>query len=69
MKSVAKNFSWKKLPEISKGLSNAEVTLASNDAIKEMLIHDLDSITISMLKKAIQDRQNISQHLIGKQGL
>lgn len=65
---VAKNFSWKKLPAISKGLSNAEVTLASNDAIKEMLIHDLDSITISMLKKAIQDRQNISQHLIGKQG-
>ncbi|MEZ9191361.1 AAA family ATPase [Vibrio sp. 10N.286.49.E11] len=65
---VAKNFSWKKLPEISQGLSNAEITLASNDAIKEMLIHDLDSITISMLTRAIQDRQNINRHLLGKQG-
>lgn len=65
---VAKNFSWKKLPEISQGLSNAEITLASNDAIKEMLIHDFDSITISMLTRAIQDRQNISRQILGKKG-
>lgn len=59
---VAKSFSWKKLALISDGLSNAEVTLVANDAIKEMLIHDLSSITVSMLQRAIEDRKSISQH-------
>jgi SpoVK/Ycf46/Vps4 family AAA+-type ATPase len=59
---VANNFSWKKLALMSEGLSNAEVTLAANDAIKEMLIHDHQSISISMLQQAIEDRKNISQH-------
>lgn len=60
---VAKNFSWKKLAAMSDGLSNAEITLAANDALKEMLIHDHHSITITMLAKAIEDRKSISQHL------
>jgi len=59
---VAKNFPWKKLAHLSDGLSNAEVTLVANDATKEMLIHDLPSITISMLQQAIEDRKGISQH-------
>jgi SpoVK/Ycf46/Vps4 family AAA+-type ATPase len=61
---VAKNFSWKKLAEASLGLSNAEVTLAANDALKEMLIHSYKSITVSMLNQAIEDRKSISQHII-----
>ncbi|WP_299694044.1 ATP-binding protein [uncultured Vibrio sp.] len=61
---VAKNFSWKRLPEIAEGLSNAEITLAANDAIKEMLIHDHSSITITMLQQAIEDRKSISQHFM-----
>lgn len=60
---VAKNFSWKKLASKSDGLSNAEITLAANDALKEMLIHDHHSITITMLERAIEDRKSISQHL------
>lgn len=60
---VAKNFSWKKLAEMSVGLSNAEITIAANDALKEMLIHDHHSITITMLERAIEDRKSISQHL------
>ena len=59
---VAKNFPWKKLSQLSDGLSNAEVTLVANDAIKEMLIHDYPSITITMLQQAIEDRKGISQH-------
>lgn len=61
---VSQNFSWKKLPTIAEGLSNAEITLAANDAIKEMLIHDHHSITITMLKQAIEDRKSISQHFM-----
>ena len=60
---VAKNFPWKKLASSASGLSNAEITLAANDALKEMLIHDHGSITIAMLEKAVEDRKNISQHL------
>ncbi|WP_318491476.1 AAA family ATPase [Photobacterium leiognathi] len=59
---VAKNFSWKKLSVISDGLSNAEITMAANDAIKEMLIYGHNSITISMLQQAIEDRKSICQH-------
>jgi SpoVK/Ycf46/Vps4 family AAA+-type ATPase len=59
---VTKNFPWKKLALMSDGLSNAEVTLAANDAIKEMLIYEHQSITISMLQQGIEDRKNISQH-------
>jgi SpoVK/Ycf46/Vps4 family AAA+-type ATPase len=59
---VAKNFSWKKLALKSDGLSNAEVTQAANDAIKEMLIHDHQSVTISMIQQAIEDRKSMSQH-------
>lgn len=58
---VAKGFSWKRLAQVAEGLSNAEITLAANDAIKEMLIHDQASISISMLKLAIEDRKHISQ--------
>ncbi|RPA50734.1 ATP-binding protein [Shewanella vesiculosa] len=61
---VASNFSWKKLPLISEGLSNAEITLAANDAIKEMLIYDHNSITLSMLQQAIEGRKKISQHFM-----
>ncbi|MCK8104650.1 MULTISPECIES: AAA family ATPase [unclassified Pseudoalteromonas] len=61
---VANNFSWKKLSAIAGGLSNAEITLAANDAIKEMLIHDHNSITITMLQQAIEDRKSISQHFM-----
>jgi SpoVK/Ycf46/Vps4 family AAA+-type ATPase len=61
---VSQNFAWKKLPTIAEGLSNAEITLAANDAIKEMLIHDHHSITITMLKQAIEDRKSISQHFM-----
>ncbi|MCG3726521.1 AAA family ATPase [Vibrio cincinnatiensis] len=61
---VAKNFTWKKLSDSSIGLSNAEITLAANDALKEMLIHDHPFVTMAMLQKAIEDRKNISQHVI-----
>ncbi|WP_442497533.1 AAA family ATPase [Methylobacter sp. sgz302048] len=61
---VAKNFPWKKLPERAQGLSSAEITLASEDAIKDLLIHKYDKITLSILDKAIADRRNINHHLV-----
>lgn len=60
---VAKNFSWKKLVECSQGLSNAEVTLAAEDAIKEFLIHGHSKITLPILNEAINDRRKMSHHI------
>ncbi len=60
---VAKTFAWKKLPELAEGLSNAEITLAAEDAIKEYLIHDHEKITLPILKHAISDRRMISEHI------
>ena len=60
---VAKNFSWKKLVECSLGLSNAEVTLAAEDAIKEFLIHGHSKITLPILNEAINDRRKMSHHI------
>jgi SpoVK/Ycf46/Vps4 family AAA+-type ATPase len=60
---VAKTFPWKKLPDLAIGLSNAEITLAAEDAIKEYLIHEHEKITLPILKHAINDRSMISQHI------
>lgn len=60
---VAKNFPWKTLPKLANGLSNAEITLAAEDAIKDLLIHNYEKITLPNLKLAIHDRSTISQHL------
>jgi len=60
---VAKTFAWKKLPELAEGLSNAKITLAAEDAIKEYLIHDHEKITLPILKHAISDRRMISEHI------
>lgn len=58
---VTKNFPWKKLPEKCKGLSSAEITMAAKDAVKELLIHEYDKITMPILDVAISDRKNIIQ--------
>lgn len=64
---VAKNFPWKKLPEKSHGLSSAEITMAAEDAIKDLLIHEYSRITMSILDHSISDRRNILQnHLTNK---
>lgn len=60
---VAKNFPWKKLPEKSQGLSSAEITMAAEDAIKELLIHEHDKITMPLLDNAISDRRNIRKEI------
>lgn len=64
---VAKNFPWKKLPEKSSGLSNAEIVMAADDAIKDLLIHEYNKITMPILDHAISDRRNIlKNHLMDK---
>ncbi|MEX0445819.1 hypothetical protein [Xenorhabdus sp. SGI246] len=60
---VAKNFTWKKLPDKAKGLSSAEITRAAEEAIKDILIHGHKKISMSLLDSAITDRKNMQNKL------
>jgi SpoVK/Ycf46/Vps4 family AAA+-type ATPase len=58
---VTRNFPWKKLPEKALGLSSAEITRASEEAIKDMLIHGYDKVTMPALEMAIIDRRTMQK--------
>lgn len=57
---VGKDFPWSGLAEKAEGLSSAEVTLAAQDAIKDLLIHEHKAITVAMVVSAIEDRRGMS---------
>lgn len=61
---VAKNFPWKKLSNISKGLSSAEVTRAAEESIKYMLIQGEEKITLDSIQEAISDRKNMRKVIL-----
>ncbi|ODN65403.1 AAA family ATPase [Methylophaga muralis] len=60
---VKGQFPWAKLADFAHGLSNAEVTLAAQDAIKDYLIDDKEKITLEMLCLAVDDRRRMSHKL------
>jgi len=41
-------------------LSSAEITLAAEDTIKELLIHEHKTISLNMIELAINDRREMS---------
>ena len=57
---VTRSFPWAKLPDLARGLSSAEITLAAEDAIKELLIHEYPKITLAMVETSINDRRGMS---------
>jgi len=60
---VGEDFPWADLAEKAEGLSSAEVTLAAQDAIKDLLIHEHQVITIAMVASAIEDRRGMSHEM------
>lgn len=60
---VEKDFPWVEVANKAEGLSSAEVTLAAEDAIKELLIHEHDVITVAMVETAIEDRRGMSHEM------
>ena len=57
---VRGDFSWNQLATLADGLSSAEVTLAAQDAIKDLLIDDRDEVTLPLLEAAIADRRGMA---------
>ena len=60
---VVKEFPWTELAKQAEGLSSAEITLAAHDAIKELLIHEHNVITVEMVESAIEDRRGMSHEM------
>lgn len=60
---VGKNFPWTELATMAEGLSSAEVTLAAQDAIKDLLIHEHEAISMEMVASAIEDRRGMSHEM------
>lgn len=50
-------LTWKRINAAAKDLSYAEITRASEEAIKEMLIHDLPKVTNNALVTALTERR------------
>lgn len=55
-----KGVSWKRLAESAAGLSYAEVARAAEEALKEALIHDRESVTEADISKMLTERQNVA---------
>ncbi len=60
---VKKVFPWADLAKKADGLSSAEITLAAQDAIKNLLIHEHKAITVTMVESAIEDRRSMSHEM------
>lgn len=58
---VKNDFSWIDLAEKAEHLSSAEITLVSQDAIKDFLIEERDAIDFTMVENAINDRRGINR--------
>lgn len=55
--------SWNKLANTAVGLNHAELTRAVQEAIKEALIHDRNSLVSADLQKMLEERKAMQQHL------
>lgn len=52
-------INWTKLSEEADGLSYGDISRVCEDSIKEMLIHNKNQITQSIISLAVQERQHI----------
>jgi SpoVK/Ycf46/Vps4 family AAA+-type ATPase len=58
-----KRFSWRQLAELAKGLSHADITRAAEEAVKDALIHERETVSESGVARMLQERSNASQRL------
>ncbi|HEX2828756.1 MAG TPA: ATP-binding protein [Burkholderiales bacterium] len=60
---VAKGVSWKRLAEFAHGLSYAEITRAAEEVLKEVLIHQQESIREADIEQQLLERQDVAGRL------
>lgn len=60
---AAKGVSWKRLADMTNGLSYAEITRAADEVLKAALIQQLEKVTESDIRVTLAERQNIADRL------
>jgi len=58
---VHRKINWVKLSEAAAGLNYAEITRACEEAVKHMIINDLDNLAIDDIMKALSERKTIME--------
>lgn len=59
----AKRFAWQKIAAHASGLSHAEISRAADEAIKDSIIHDRDTVAEADLVRMLEERKLISGKL------
>ena len=58
---VDRRINWTKLSEAATGLNYAEITRACEEAVKYMIINDLDNLAVDDITKALAERKTIME--------
>ena len=60
---AAKGVRWETLADLAAGLSYAEITRASNEAIKDALIHERPSVSETDIRSMLEERKRVAARL------
>lgn len=60
-----KRFAWGKIAEHALGLSHAEISRAADEAVKDSIIHDRDTVAEADMVRMLEERKLISGKLAG----
>ena len=61
--AVAKGVQWKSLADLAAGLSYAEITRASNEALKDALIHERPRVRETDIRTMLAERKSVAEKL------
>ena len=59
--SVAKGVRWQSLADLAAGLSHAEITRASNEALKDALIHERPQVREVDIRTMLEERKSVAE--------
>ena len=61
--SVAKGVRWQSLADLAAGLSYAEITRASDEALKDALIHERPKVQAMDIRTMLAERKSVAEKL------
>ena len=61
--AVTKGVRWQRLAELAAGLSYAEITRASDEALKDALIHERPKVRESDIQTMLKERKSVAERI------
>ena len=61
--AVKTGIQWQRLAELAAGLSYAEITRASDEALKDALIHERSKVRESDIKTMLKERKSVAERI------